>query len=77
MLPFLSKPKASGGVITEIRPSDYEKDDHSDGLEACAKDLCHSIEMKDYKKIAAALKAAFDILESLPHEEAHEASEEK
>lgn len=78
MLPFLMKPRASGGVITEVRPSDYEKDDSDDsGLLSAAKDLCSAIEVKDYKKAAAALKAAFQICDSEPHEEGpHEEPQE-
>lgn len=76
MLPFLAKPKQAGAVITTIRPSDHEKKEPS-GLELAAKDLSDAVEAKDIKRIAAALKAAFDILDSEDEAEDAPADESK
>lgn len=74
MLPFLKAKPKSAGVTTEYRAPDGGFQDEApsndlEGLEACGEDLCKAIEAKDYKGIASALKAAFDILESAPHAE--------
>ena len=44
-----------------------EADD--DGLTTAADELIESVSRKDAQAVAAALRAAFDILESQPHEE--------
>ncbi len=73
-LPFL-KTRRESGISTTIRPRDTAPNDRQspesedNGLAAAAEDLCRAIESKDYKGAAQALKAAFDILESQPHEE--------
>ena len=57
-------------------PSDKEdKDDPEAALEACASDLIVSIHNKDVMRVAQILRDAFDLLESMPHEE--ESKEEK
>lgn len=63
MLPFLVKPRPQTGITTEVRPSDYDKKESS-GLDVASKDLMESLESKDVKRISAALKAAFQILDS-------------
>lgn len=75
-LPFLMKPRASGGVITEVRPSDHKDDSDNSGLEMAAKDLCEALEVKDFKRISAALKAAFQILDAMPHDEGEHLNEQ-
>ncbi len=70
MLPFLKlkqEGSASGPVDSMERKPDGEPE--YDVLESAAEDLCHAIESKDYKAAAAALRAAFELLESQPHEE--------
>lgn len=73
-LPFL-KPKPVAGLIVETRKADASKStedgDENAGLYACAEDLTRAIHAKDARSVAAALRAAFDILESM--EEAPEA----
>lgn len=75
MLPFLKLKKQTGGVIVENRTPEHESDDKDDfeldslALEECAKDLIQAIERKDSKAAASAIKAAFEILDSQPHEE--------
>lgn len=73
MLPFLSKPKSQVGVIVKERAPDKESQDDS-GLEACAQDLHEAIKSNDIRKIASALKAAFEICDSEPHEEGEHVS---
>ena len=70
MLPFhklRQDASASSSVESIKRESDHEEE--YDALESAAEDLCHAIEAKDYKAAAAALRAAFDLLESEPHHE--------
>ncbi len=66
MLPFLRKPKASG-LIVEQRKSDIPSEPSE--MDAAAADLLSAIESKDIKGIAAALQAAFELAESMPHDE--------
>jgi hypothetical protein len=80
MLPFLRVKKADGGVITQLRAPDIkdsEQPEEDQGLEVAMKDLSDAADRKDHKAMAAAFKAAFDILESQPQEEySDEESEE-
>ena len=81
MLPFL-KPKAVAGLIISHRKPDGSKEEsHTEGneneaLEACAEDLIRAIHAKDAKSAAAAFKAAFEVCESYPHEEAEHSESE-
>lgn len=53
-----------------------ESSNDSAGLMACANDLMEGIRQNDAKKVAEAMRAAFEIMESEPHEEAeHEEGE--
>ncbi len=75
-LPFLLKHKRQdAGVITEHRPSDHEPESSEEGIDACSKDILEAVSTNDVKRLSKALKAAFDIFESSPHEE-YEPSEE-
>lgn len=76
MLPFL-KPKTVAGLIVSTRKKDGSgiEEQHSEGdegapIEACAEDLIRAVHAKDAKGVAAAFRAAFEILEMEPHEEA-------
>jgi hypothetical protein len=74
VLPFLAK-KRQVGVIVESRKPDgdvkeqSQESEENQGLEACAQDLLSAIERKDARALANAIKAAFEICESYPHEE--------
>lgn len=72
MLPFLAKLKtvADSGTITRKPDEDKEQEDH--GLKTCAQQLIDAIHNKDANMAAQALKDAFDVLESQPHEEYHD-----
>lgn len=68
MLPFLkAKPQAAGIAMIERKPD--EPSHEEDGIMSAARDLLQGIEMKDHKAIAAAMRAAFEILDSEPHVE--------
>jgi len=73
ILPFLTKKTPQVGVIVKQRAPDAKpekegKEDDS-GIEACAEDLINAIHAKDVKAAAEAIKSAFEILDSEPHEE--------
>lgn len=82
LLPFL-KPKAAsmaGLIIKNREPDEAVKnapEDDSAAIDSCAQELINAIHNKDTKAVSAALKDAFDILESLPHEENNEVPEDE
>lgn len=59
--------------------AEQESDNKSDsGLLACAADLISAVHSKDEQGVASAMRAAFELLESEPHEEAeHDDSNEQ
>lgn len=80
MLPFLQKHK-SGGIASVImskrqpdgsigQASPESSEEAPDGLESAAQDMIDAMEKKDVKALASAIRAAFDMLESEPHDEA-------
>lgn len=72
MLPFLKKHHDAGvsGTIVKTRePDNKEENLENDGLESCASDLIMAVHAHDIKGVVEALRNAFDILESIPHEE--------
>ena len=79
MLPFLDKKKMVASIAQRrgksVEVADEVKPGGSQGnaLESAAHDIMMSIEGKSPMDLAKALKAAFMILESEPHEEAGEA----
>ncbi len=82
MLPFLKNKqyKNASLVIQERRPdsedSALEKDDDA-ALHAAAQDILRAVESKDYKHLALALRAAFQIIDSEPHVEGEHMGDEK
>lgn len=80
-LPFL-KPKAVAGLIIQKRAADGSapetgpEDEQDQGLTSAAEDLIRAVHAKDAQGVAAAFKAAFDMLESAPHEEAEQEAPE-
>lgn len=54
---------------TPDKESEDIQNDDSAGLEACANDLIQGVSQNDPKKVAEAIKSAFIILESMPHDE--------
>ena len=81
MLPWM-QPKKSGAVImAKMKPegsveSMQEEGEEDPSLMVAAEDIMSAIAMKDSKALASALKAAFEILDSAPHEEGPHIGEE-
>lgn len=74
MLPFLKKQQVAGLIISKHRqPSGSIEESspkgHDEGLEACARDMITALDSKDSRQLAQALRNAFEIMESEPHEE--------
>lgn len=75
MLPFLAKKNqgaaTQAGLLVKTRTPDEkpDQDDPSAAIDACSKALIDAVHARDAKGVSAAIKDAFDILESMPHEE--------
>lgn len=75
MLPFLAKKNQAGNanLIVKTREPDEklqeDQDDPSAAIRSCSKALIDAVHARDEQGVSDALKDAFDILESLPHEE--------
>jgi hypothetical protein len=63
---------AAGGVSVIERKPDAPNEMAPDDLEVAMQDLLSAIESKDYRAMAAAFRAGFQILESAPHDEYQE-----
>lgn len=76
MLPFLKKARVAGLIVEQRKPDGKleeqapGQDDGDEGLRACAADLIKAVYAKDEAAVAAAFRAAFEILEMQPHAEA-------
>jgi len=68
MLPFL-KLKQEGSSSSPVEHEMREPDGDYDPLHSAAEDLISAVHSKSVKAVAEALKAAFEICESEPHEE--------
>lgn len=70
MLPFLklNQDAAASGPVESIKREPDEGEEY-DVLESAAEDLCKAIHSKDYKAVAEALRAAFELCDSEPHQE--------
>ncbi len=68
-LPYSNYRDGAASQPIEVEKREPDEAQEYDVLEAAAEDLCKSIEKKDYKAIASALRAAFELLDSEPHEE--------
>lgn len=70
MLPFL-KHKQEGSISAPVetveRKSDHEEE--YDGLESAAEDLIQAMNEGNAKAVASALRAAFELCDSQPHED--------
>jgi hypothetical protein len=80
VLPFLKRNQSSvAGLIIKNRTPDEkpadesekteENQEHDEAIRACAQDLIRSVHAHDVKGVADAMRSAFEILETLPHEE--------
>jgi hypothetical protein len=71
MLPFLKNLKEVGSMSSTPDSMSRTPDEGSDydSLESAAEDLMNAVHSKDIKGIAAALRAAFELVDSQPHVE--------
>lgn len=75
MLPFKKSDfGASPNIPTETRKPDDGSD--FDSLEAAGQDLIDAVKSGDAKAVAAALRAAFELVDGEPHEEGPHTNEE-
>lgn len=81
MLPFLKPRQVAGLIISKRKPDGseekYSEDDEDHGLDACSEDLIRAVTSKDTKAVSAAIRAAFEILDSGPHEEGPHTNEDE
>jgi DNA-binding GntR family transcriptional regulator len=79
MLPFLKKHDvgAQAPVTEHRKPDDSEKSekDQTDGMHMAASDLIDAVKAEDVARAAKALRAAFEIADSEPHQESPEDEE--
>lgn len=70
MIPFLKHSK-KGSVSAPVDSIKREPDEGAeyDALEAAGQDLIDAVHAKDAAAVAAALRAAFELADSEPHEE--------
>lgn len=76
-LPFLKKPNRSAGISVSVRTSsgsmaeesEGQEDQQDQGLKYAAHDLLMAVDNRDIEAISEALRSAFQILDSEPHEE--------
>lgn len=70
MIPFLKhKKEASVSMPADKIERKPDEGAEYDPVEAAAEDLCKAIKAEDYKAAAAAIRAAFELLDAEPHEE--------
>jgi hypothetical protein len=77
-LPWFKAKPQTGVIMATTRQPDEKKDESSenDGLKSCARDLMDAISAGDESKAAAAIRAAFEICDSEPHEEGEHTNDE-
>lgn len=63
---------AAGGVSVIERKPDAPDERAPDDIEVAMQDLLSAIESKDYRAMAAAFRAGFQMLEAAPHDEYQE-----
>lgn len=69
MLPFLKLKEGSASMPVEHVRRESDEESEYDMLESAAEDLISAIHSKDVKAVCSALRAAFEMMESQPHEE--------
>lgn len=76
MLPFLDKKKEASVVVPSDRiKREPDQEPDYDSLHSAAEDVMSALEQKDIPALAEALRAAFDICDSMPHEEGPDTNE--
>lgn len=68
---LIAKRKPDGAGMSSPSPAETETEESkdSDGIDSAASDLIVAVHARDSKAVAAALRAAFEICDSEPHEE--------
>lgn len=76
MLPFLEPRKTVSIIVSrknepslEVKHEIEASDEIDPALKSCAEDLLQAIDERSVLGIASAFKSAFEICESMPHEE--------
>lgn len=70
MLAFNKNKEAITGAASEPIKREPDSEDNKDyGLESCGQDLIDAVKAGNASAAAMAIKAAFEILDSQPHEE--------
>lgn len=70
MLPFLkSKQDVSGASDSSPIIREHDDDSNFDAVELVVEDMHQALQSKNYKAAAKALRSAYQILDSEPHEE--------
>lgn len=77
-LPYLQKKQVAGLIIKKreadtLSPAENDGETSQDqGLESCAEHLIRAVHAKDPAGVAEAMRSAFEIMESEPHDEGAE-----
>lgn len=71
MLPFMKKKPIAGLIIAQRKPDGgtdiaHEEGDENHALDACSEDMIRAMHAKDIKALSAALRAAYEVLQSEP-----------
>jgi hypothetical protein len=69
MLPFMKSKEASSSEPVEHMIREPDEGSEYDPLESAAEDLISAVHSKNVKSVASALRAAFELCDSEPHEE--------
>lgn len=79
-LPFLRQKDKAPSISAPIVMSDGsqgEREEVDSGLMEAARDIIKALEMKDARRLADAIRAAFQICDSMPAEEASQSDEDQ
>ncbi len=68
-LPFLKPKSVASLIISQRKPDgdiapDHSEDNPDSGLMACSEDLIRAVHAKDASAVTAALKAAYELMDS-------------
>ena len=80
MLPFMQKRKTPMVIVEQMKTTEEpesDKDYQIQAVEAAAQDLITAIASKNVRAVAEALRAAFEICDSMPHEEGPHTNDEE
>ena len=70
MIPYLKQAKeASVSAVPEVMKREPDMEPEYDSLESAAEELIQAVHAKDTKGAAMALRSAFELMDSEPHQE--------